>query len=303
MKKLLITGASGFVGSRTAEFYREKYDVYAPFHKEMDITDKESVYAVFERFRPDYVVHCAAVSDIGKCDREPEWSWKVNVDGSRNMAKISGQYGAKCLVCSSDQVYQGNCRKGPHREEESIESVNLYAKEKKRAEEECLGENPECVVLRLSWMYDVHKENRKEQGDFFTRLISDLNGMEILRYPIYDVRGITDVNEVVENLEKAFELGGGIYNFGSPNDRNTYETVLAMFERLRWNTGRIEKNEEAFSERPRDISMAQEKLNAGGITFTPTVEALVRNGSFIRSDRSLQEFSAGFSARGFCKKM
>ena len=81
-----------------------------------------------------YVVHCAAISDIGKCDREPEWSWKVNVDGSRNISKISRQYGAKCLVCSSDQVYQGNCRKGPHREEESIEPVNLYAKEKERAD-------------------------------------------------------------------------------------------------------------------------------------------------------------------------
>lgn len=286
MKKLLITGASGFVGSRIAEFYREKYEVYTPIHREMDITDKESVHAVFERFRPDYVVHCAAISDIGKCDREPEWSWKVNVDGSRNMAKISGQYGAKCLVCSSDQVYQGSCRKGPHREEEGIEPINLYGKEKKRAEEECLGENPECVALRLTWMYDVRRENRKEQGDFFTRLLSGLKSMEMLRYPIYDVRGITDVNEVVENLEKAFELRGGIYNFGSPNDRNTYETVLAMFEKLRWNMGRIGKNEEAFSERPRDISMAQEKLNDCGIVFTPTVEALVRNGSFIISDLS-----------------
>ena len=63
-----------------------------------------------------------------------------------------------------------------------------------------------------------------------------------------------------------------------------------MFEGLRWNTSRIGKNEEAFSERPRDISMAQEKLNACGIAFTPTVEALVRNGSFITSDLSLQEF-------------
>ena len=35
MKKLLVTGASGFVGSRAAEFYRGKYEVYAPFHREM----------------------------------------------------------------------------------------------------------------------------------------------------------------------------------------------------------------------------------------------------------------------------
>ncbi len=280
MKKLLVTGASGFVGSRAAELYREKYEVYAPSHKEMDITDPESVYATFKRVQPDYVVHCAAISDIGRCDREPEQSWKINVDGSRNIAKTSRQYGAKCLICSSDQVYQGSGRKGPHREEEQIEPANLYGREKKRAEEECLRENPECVMLRLSWMYDVYRENKKMHGDFFTGLLFGLKGSEILRYPIYDIRGITDVNEVVKNLEKAFDLRGGIYNFGSSNDRNTYETVLTMFEELGWDTGRIGKNEGVFAEQPRDISMAQVKLNACGIVFTPTVEALIRNGRY-----------------------
>ena len=278
MKRLLVTGASGFVGGRAAEFYQGKYEICAPSHREMDITDEGSVYAVFERFRPDYVIHCAAISDIGSCDREPEQSWRINVDGSRNMAKASKRYGAKCLVCSSDQVYQGSSGKGLHREEERIEPRNLYGKEKMKAEEECLRENPECVMLRLSWMYDVHRENRKGHGDFFTGLLSGLKDMGTVRYPVYDVRGITDVNEVVENLEKAFALRGGIYNFGSPNDRNTYETVLAMFEGLGWDTGRIERNEEAFAEQPRDLSMAQEKLNACGIVFTSTVEALIRNG-------------------------
>lgn len=279
MKRLLVTGASGFVGSRIVEFYREKYEIYAPMHREMDITDEGSVYAAFEGFQPDHVIHCAAVSDVGRCDREPERSWKINVDGSRNLARASERYGAKCLVCSSDQVYYGSSERGPHREEEQIEPVNLYGREKKRAEEECLQENSECVLLRLSWMYDVHRENRKEHGDFFTGLLSGLKSKELLQYPIHDVRGITDVNEVVKNMEKAFELKGGIYNFGSPNDRNTYEMVRTMFEGMGWDTDCIGKNEEAFAERPRDISMDQRKLNACGIVFTPTVEALIRNGA------------------------
>lgn len=91
MKKLLVTVASGFFGSRAAEFYRKKYEVYTPFHREMDITDEEEVYAVFENFRPDYVMHCAAISDIGECEREPE------------------RYGDKCLMCSfgSGMVWTG----------------------------------------------------------------------------------------------------------------------------------------------------------------------------------------------------
>ena len=140
------------MGSRVVEFYREKYKVYAPSHGEMDITDEGSIQTIFEGFRPDYVIHCAAISDIGRCDREPERSWKINVDGSRNMAKASGRYGAKCLMCSSDQVYQGSGRKGPHREEEGVEPANLYGREKKRTEERCVRGNPECVSLRLSLM-------------------------------------------------------------------------------------------------------------------------------------------------------
>ena len=60
MKRLLVTGASGFMGSRVADFYRGKYEVCAPGHGELDITDEVGVIARFRDWRPDYVVHCAA---------------------------------------------------------------------------------------------------------------------------------------------------------------------------------------------------------------------------------------------------
>ena len=60
MKKLLITGATGFVGSRAAAYYQNKYEVYTPTHEEMDITDPVSVRQFFEQIKPDYVIHCAA---------------------------------------------------------------------------------------------------------------------------------------------------------------------------------------------------------------------------------------------------
>lgn len=278
MKRLLITGASGFLGRRAAAFYSETCEICAPSRTELDITDLENVYAVFRRFKPHCVIHCAAVSDLGMCEKDPEGSWRINVDGSRNMAAAAAEFSAKCLLCGSDQVYFGNGIKGPHREDEPIAPPTVYGREKKAAEKECLAVNPDCVILRLTWMYDTCTLAPQEHGDFFRTLADRLRTSAPLSYPVYDIRGITDVNEVIRNFKSALELNGGIYNFGSPNHRNTYETVCAMFTALGWNLRSLVKNEEAFAAAPRDISMSPEKLNNSGITFSSTLDALVRNG-------------------------
>ena len=278
MKKLLVTGASGFLGRRIAEFYGGSYEVYAPGHGDMDITDRERVFSVFHDFKPHFVIHCAAISDVGACEKEPERSWKMNVDGSRNLAEVSARYGTKCILSSSDQVYFGSTLQKPHSEDEDLQPGNLYGREKKMAEEECLRVNPDCVLLRLSWMYDVRVIRPQEHGDFFRGMIPKLETAELLEYPVHDMRGITDVNEVVCNLEKAFALKGGVYNFGSPNDRNMYETVLALFRGMGWDTARLVKNEERYASEPRNLCMDLRKLEENGIYFQPTVGALIQNG-------------------------
>lgn len=281
-KRMLVTGGSGFLGSRIMSFYRDRYEVYTPTHGEMDITDRESVDRAFQRIHPDYVVHCAAISDVGACEREPEKSWKINVDGSRNLAEVSARYQAKCLIASSDQVYFGSSGKEPHREEEKLQPQNVYGREKLRAEEECLHVNPDCVLLRLSWMYDVKQVRAEEHGDFFRGLADRLKGSGPLKYPIHDIRGITDAGEVVSHLEKAFALEGGVYNFGSPNDQNTYETVLELFESLRWDVSRLIKDEESFAGAPRNLAMDLQKIEEMGIVFLPTVQSLVKNAALWR---------------------
>lgn len=280
MKKMLITGASGFLGSRIKKFYQMQYKICTPSHQEMDITDEDAVLTTLIREQPDLILHCAAISDTGKCEKEPDLSWKINVDGCRNIAKAAKAIGAKCFICSSDQVYFGSDSTEPHTEDEELVPANVYGREKLQAERDCLEVNPDCVLLRLAWMYDIESSKPDEHGDFIRTLLAKLSAKETLSYPIYDVRGITDVNEVVKNLQQAFELPGGVYNFGSPNGLNTYETVKTLFLTSGLTLDQLHKNDIPFRDKPRNLAMAQKKLNSYGIKFSPTGEALLRNLSF-----------------------
>lgn len=278
MQTLLITGGSGFLGGRIGDYFQgqhgDRYQVFMPGHGEMDITAAESVEKYMMRLKPDVVIHCAAVSDVGACGREPQRSWQINVTGSENIARVSRDVGAKCILCSSDQVYFGSSLPGSHAEDEKLEPGNEYGRQKLFAEQSCLKLNPDSVCLRLSWMYDATSRNSREHGDFLRTLLDNMRAGRELSFPINDVRGITDVRQVVSNLEKTFALPGGVYNFGSPNDRNTFETMRELFSRLHYDAAVLRKNEEAFSDAPRDISMDMSRLGRHGITFTDTVEGL-----------------------------
>lgn len=89
MKKLLITGASGFVGSRFVERWRNEYHILAPSHSELDIVDSISVERYLLEQAPQVVVHLAALSNTWYCEQNPDESYLVNVEGVCNLAAAS----------------------------------------------------------------------------------------------------------------------------------------------------------------------------------------------------------------------
>lgn len=274
-KRVLITGLSGFLGSRTAVYFRERgFELVTPAHKDMDISDADCVNKVFLKVRPNAVVHCAAISDTSTCEREEKVSWQVNVLGSENVARAANIIGAKCIICSSDQVYFGSDKKEAHVETEILHPANVYGRHKLLAEKKCLYVNPECVCLRLSWMYDMESDNAEEHGDFLRTLLFTLQAGKELFYPVFDRRGITYVWEVVRNLEKALDLPGGIYNFGAENEDSTYDTVREVFVRLNMDVQRICPDKNAFCKKSRNLSMDLTKLGQYGICFRRTKDAL-----------------------------
>jgi len=273
MKKILLTGASGFLGSRILAHYKEKYHIFAPTHSEMDITNWASVLQYFKNHKPDIVIHCAAISDTGICEKNPDLSFNVNVVGSENIAKASALYHTKCILCSSDQVYCNSDYNNTNNESDNVTPYNVYGKHKLAAESSGLELNPDSVHLRLAWMYDSKIDINASRNDFAKQLLRSITENSDLALPINDKRGIADVWEVVKNLEKTFDLPGGIYNFGSSTQKSTYETALTVLKTLHCDTSYLK---EKVYDNARNLSMSQEKLESFDIHFSSTEEALIQ---------------------------
>ena len=275
--KILITGANGFLGHRAAARFSEPgYDVLIPSHDQLDITDKNSVKIWFRQHQPNAVIHCAAISDTGRCQREPEFSTRVNVTGSVNLAAACREFGAKSVFCSSDQVYHASTLPGPHSEQESLFPETVYARQKLLAEQQCTEICPDTVSLRLSWMYS-ETSLPGEHGHLLVNLRNALTDTSLpLSWSDRDFRGITDVDAVVNNLPAALNLPAGVYNFGSGNDTDMYHTMRWIFEELNLTDAlnRMSINPNAA---PRDIRMDGNLAASHGIVFESTRSSLLRS--------------------------
>lgn len=225
MKKLLVSGAGGFVGARIMAQLAGRYELYA-FPKGMPAAaDEQTVADWVRREQPDVIVHTAALSDTGYSEKHPDESYRANVLLPCWMAAAAQKSGAKLVAFSSDQVYTGLTEHGPFDEDTPLSPANVYGRHKQEMEQRVLDILPDAVLLRAAWMYDLPGYGLPIRGNFLLNLLTAAMRQETLRFSARDYRGITYVREAVERLTQAMELTGGVYNFGSENDCDMVTTT------------------------------------------------------------------------------
>lgn len=120
--KILLTGGSGMLGE---ELRRLDPSIFAPSHAELDVCDVNSVWRGVSSFRPDVVIHAAAVTDNRKIEKAPELGIQHNIVGTANVAFVCRALGCRLVYLSTDYVYRGD--RGNYRETDGLYPFNLYA--------------------------------------------------------------------------------------------------------------------------------------------------------------------------------
>lgn len=158
--RILITGATGQLGSDCQEILKESFETVPLGSKDLDITRRREVEGVIGETRPQIILNCAAFTRVDACETEQESAWRVNVDGPENLAMAADQHGAHLIHISSDYVFDG---KKPvpraYIETDGINPLSYYGKTKWEGEAAVRRATDNHTIVRTAWVYGHRGQN------------------------------------------------------------------------------------------------------------------------------------------------
>lgn len=221
--RLLLTGASGFLGQTFCRELAAEHDITGLWHSReprlpgvrllrLDLTDQHALAGLLQRERFDAVLHAAALADPNACQREPELSLRINVQATARLADLCARHALPLAFTSTDLVFDGTA--GPYAEDAPTSPVSTYGEHKVQAEAEVLARHPAAVVCRMPLMYGLPVPGAR---CFLDGMLDMVARGETLRLFSDEYRSPADAADAVRGLLLALSSGArGVLHLGGP---------------------------------------------------------------------------------------
>ena len=235
-QRLLITGASGFLGGPLSQLAQAQWQVEGLYHRHpieipgatchrLDLTDAQAVTAWFEQWLPDAVIHTAAISQPNRCEQDPDLSYAINVQASETLATLCRKAHIPLVFTSTEQVFDGQA--APYDETASPNPINTYGHHKLEAEQRIWASYPAATLCRLPLLYGPPSPHGTcFLQDFLARLRA---GQPISLF-IDEYRTPAYVEDVAAGLLLALNHPGTLLHLGGPERLSRYDFGLRMAE-------------------------------------------------------------------------
>ena len=225
MKKILITGAFGQLGTSLCKVLSNESILAAgrviistKKYKciELDITNQRKVAEIIRNYKPDIIIHLAAMTDVDGCEKTPEIAFDVNVKATENLLT---SFNGKFIYISTDYVFDGE--KGPYFEDDKVNPMSVYGKTKLYGENLVQQSDIDWVILRSNIIFSY---NDRTKASFVNWVVDSLKKRQMITVVNDQWNNPTWTNDLAKVISKIIEKDiNGLYHYGGRDYLNRLE--------------------------------------------------------------------------------
>lgn len=281
--KILGTGLTGLVGSRIVELLGNKYDFENLSRSSgFNITDKNQVLEKIKNSNAQIVLHLAAKTDVDGCEKDKilgqeGGAWKINVEGTRNVAEVCQATNKKLIYISTDFVFDGtNPPAGGYSEEDIPNPINWYAKTKYEGEKIVQNLKTPWMIIRIAYPY----RSQFERLDFARAILNRLKE----GFPIAAVTDHIFTPTYIDDIASVFDIlieknSQGIFHVVGSQHLTPFDASLLIAKEFGLDSSKITKTTRAEffnnrAPRPFQLALKNDKIEKLGIKMKTFEEGL-----------------------------
>ncbi|TSE06305.1 dTDP-4-dehydrorhamnose reductase [Aquimarina algiphila] len=260
---VLVTGSGGQLGQCIDKIKNEypKLTLFFANSTILDITKKDRVSDFFEDKSFDFVINCAAYTNVEQAEKEPDKAFLVNAEGVKNLAFICEEKKSTLIHISTDYIFDGE-KKMPYTEEDIPNPINEYGKSKLAGEQSIQQIAEKYFIIRTSWLYSEFGHN------FFKTILKKSETEKQLTIVTSEMGTPTNANDlakfvldlIINNNQKY-----GIYHFSNLSEATWYDfakEILRVSGKLDTIILKKTDNYPTFARRPKYSILSKQKLNS-----------------------------------------
>ncbi len=251
-KEVLVTGSNGQLGQCIAKIKGDypELNFYFANSTALDITNSNQIQSLFKEKSFDFVINCAAYTNVEQAEKEPDKAFLINAQGVKNLAEICKEYKTTLFHISTDYVFDG--KKGsPYTEEDKPNPINVYGASKLAGERYIQETLDTYFILRTSWLYSEFGHN------FFKTILKKSKTEEKLTIVTSETGTPTNANDLAKFILHSITINTdnyGIYHYSNEGEATWYDfakEILRLSGKLE--VIKLEKtdNYPTFAQRPK----------------------------------------------------
>lgn len=221
MKKILVTGANGQLGS--------EIKVLAPNYPNFDFIftdiadfplDQSNVIITnFNRIQPDIVINCAAYTAVDKAEQDTVVADAINHLAIATFASLCAESGAKLVHISTDYVFDGSSPVA-YKEDDQPNPKSVYGATKLAGEIACLKNCPESIIIRTAWVYSEFGNNFVKT---MLRLMSERDTLSVVNDQVGSPTYAADLAQVILTILDSNKWESGIYHYSNAGEISWFD--------------------------------------------------------------------------------